>query len=97
MGKAELRTEIDADVLADARAAGIALGDAAEIGLRLAIAEAGQGRSIGIVAGHLRQMADPAGAEQRARGWAMDNAEAIRTHNERIAARGIFGEDLRRW
>ena len=65
MGKAELRIEIDADVLADARAAGVALGDAAEIGLRLAIAEAQE--------------------------------EAVRTHNERVAARGIFGEDLRRW
>ena len=97
MGKAELRIEIDAKLLADARAAGVALGDATEIGLRLAIAQSEQGRSIGIVASDLRQMGDPAGAQRRAQDWAKDNAEAIKTHNERIAARGIFGEDLRRW
>lgn len=43
------------------------------------------------------QKVDPAGAEARARGWAEENAEAIRLHNERIARYGVFGEDLRFW
>lgn len=45
---------------------------------------------------HLQKV-DPAGAEDRARRWAEENAEAIKAYNERIARRGLFGEDLRRW
>ena len=45
---------------------------------------------------HLQKV-DPAGAEARARRWAEENAEAIKAYNERIARRGVFGEDLRRW
>ena len=45
---------------------------------------------------HLQKI-DPAGAEERARRWAEENAEAIKAYNERIARRGVFGEDLRRW
>ncbi|MDR7117039.1 type II toxin-antitoxin system CcdA family antitoxin [Caulobacter sp. BE254] len=45
---------------------------------------------------HLQKV-DPAGAEERARRWAEENAEAIRAYNERISRRGVFGEDLRRW
>ena len=45
---------------------------------------------------HLQKV-DPAGAEDRARRWAEENAEAIKAYNERIARRGVFGEDLRRW
>jgi post-segregation antitoxin (ccd killing protein) len=33
----------------------------------------------------------------RARASAMENAEAIRVHNERVAERGIFSADARRW
>jgi len=40
---------------------------------------------------------DPAGAEDRARRWAEENAEAIKAYNERIERRGVFGADLRRW
>ena len=36
-------------------------------------------------------------AEERARRWAEENAEAIRDHKERIAKYGVFGEDLRTW
>ena len=45
---------------------------------------------------HLQKV-DPAGAEERAKRWAEENAEAIKAYNERIARRGVFGEDLRRW
>lgn len=96
MGKAELRADIDEHLLERAKAAGVSLDDAAELGLKMALAEAEKG-SIGIVASHLRQIADPAGAEERARKWAEENAEAIKAHNERIARRGVFGGDLRRW
>ena len=97
MGKVEMRIEIDTELAAQARAAGVALDDAAEIGLRIALANAGRGRPLGVVAGHLRQMADPVSADERARRWADENADAISTHNARIAERGLFGEDLRRW
>jgi antitoxin CcdA len=97
MGKVEMRIEIDVELAEQARAAGIALDDAAELGLRIALADAGRQRPFGIVASHLRQVADPAAADERARRWAQENAEAIRVHNARIAERGVFGEDLRRW
>ena len=45
---------------------------------------------------HLQKI-DPAGAEERARRWAEENAEAIKAYNERINRRGVFGADLRRW
>jgi antitoxin CcdA len=97
MGKAVMRVEIDSELLAQARAAGIAIDDAAEIGLRIALVDADRGRALGLVASHLRQMADPAAAQQRAQRWVEENADAIAVHNARIAERGIFGEDLRRW
>jgi antitoxin CcdA len=97
MGKAEMRVEIDSELPAQARAAGIAIDDAAEIGLRIALADADRGRPLGVVASHLRQMDDPAAAQQRARRWAEENADAIAVHNARIGERGLFGDDLRRW
>jgi antitoxin CcdA len=97
MGKIEMRVEIDTELAARAREAGVALGDAAELGLRIALAAAGSGRQLGVVANHLRQIADPEAAEARARAWASENAEAIALHNARVAERGIFGDDLRRW
>ena len=45
---------------------------------------------------HLQKVA-PAGAEDRALRWAEENAEAIKAYNERIACRGVFGDDLRTW
>lgn len=98
MGKVEFRTEIDAALLKAAQDAGVGLSDATEAGLRLALEQASQtGSCIDLVAAGRRQRADPVAAERRARQWADENAEAIKTHNERIAARGMFGEDLRRW
>jgi len=45
---------------------------------------------------HLQKV-DPAGAEERARRWADENAEALRAYRERIEKRGVFGDDLRTW
>ncbi|MEH0195891.1 type II toxin-antitoxin system CcdA family antitoxin [Caulobacter sp. CCNWLY153] len=45
---------------------------------------------------HLQKV-DPAGAEQRARRWAEENAEALRHYRERVEAEGAFGDDLRAW
>lgn len=45
---------------------------------------------------HLQKV-DPAGAEERARRWAEENAEAIREHNERIARRGLISDHFRKW
>ena len=97
MGKIEIRIEIDGELAEQARAAGITLDDAAELGLRIALAEADRGPALGIVTAHLRQSADPVAADERALRWARENADAIRIHNARIAERGVFGEDLRRW
>ncbi len=45
---------------------------------------------------HLQKV-DPAGAEDRARRWAAENAEAIAEHNQRIARRGLISDHFRRW
>jgi antitoxin CcdA len=45
---------------------------------------------------HLQKV-DPAGAEERARRWAEENAEALKAYRERIERRGVFGDDLRTW
>jgi post-segregation antitoxin (ccd killing protein) len=44
-----------------------------------------------------RQAADPVGAEARAKIWAEENAEAIAEPNERIARRGLIGDEWRKW
>lgn len=43
------------------------------------------------------QKVDPAGAEERARRWAEDNADAIKDYNARIRRRGLIGDHFRRW
>jgi antitoxin CcdA len=45
---------------------------------------------------HLQKI-DPAGAEDRAKRWAEENAEAIQDHNERIARRGLVSDHFRKW
>jgi len=46
---------------------------------------------------HLQKV-DPAGAEDRAKRWAEDNAEAIKDHNRRIEERGLLSDHLKpRW
>lgn len=86
MGKTELRADIDEDILARAKAAGVSLDQAAERGVKMALQEAEQGRA-----------GSSAGVEERARKWAQENAEAIRAYNERIEREGCFGEDWRTW
>lgn len=45
---------------------------------------------------HLQKV-DPKGAEDRARRWAEENAEALAAYRERIDRDGAFGDDLRTW
>ncbi|WP_419254789.1 type II toxin-antitoxin system CcdA family antitoxin [Caulobacter sp. ErkDOM-YI] len=45
---------------------------------------------------HLQKI-DPAGAEERARRWSEENAEALKAYRERIERCGVFGDDLRTW
>ena len=45
---------------------------------------------------HLQKI-DPAGAEERARRWAEENAEAIKELNRFVEEHGAFGDDLRTW
>jgi len=45
---------------------------------------------------HLQKI-DPAGAEERARRWAEDNAEAIAEHNRFIDEHGLLSDHLRTW
>ncbi|MFT4251190.1 MAG: type II toxin-antitoxin system CcdA family antitoxin [Caulobacter sp.] len=45
---------------------------------------------------HLQKV-DPAGAEERARRWAEENAEAIADHNARVARRGLISDHFRKW
>lgn len=61
---------------------------------RLGISVAGMGETQ--LRLHLQKM-DPAGAEERARRWAEENAEAIADHNDRIARRGLISDHFRRW
>lgn len=51
----------------------------------------------GLMAAYLRNKADPEGAERRAREWAEQNAEAIRSYNAFVEKHGVFGGDLRTW
>ena len=45
---------------------------------------------------HLQRV-DPAGAEERARRWAEENAEAIRVHNEFVRKHGLLSDHFRPW
>jgi len=45
---------------------------------------------------HLQKI-DPAGAEERAKRWAQENAEAITDHNARVARRGLISDHFRKW
>jgi len=45
---------------------------------------------------HLQKI-DPAGAEERARRWAAENAEAIKEHNLFIEEHGLLSDHLRTW
>lgn len=45
---------------------------------------------------HLQKV-DPAGAEERAKRWAEENAEAIVEHNRFVEEHGAFGAEWRNW
>lgn len=45
---------------------------------------------------HLQKV-DPAGAEERARRWAEENAEAIKAHNAFVEEHGLLSDYLRTW
>lgn len=45
---------------------------------------------------HLQKV-DPAGAEDRARRWSEENADAIADYNARIARRGLISDHFRKW
>lgn len=81
MGKVELKIEIDSELLARAREAGISVEALTEAGLRRALS--GLER--------FRGLSDAA----KARKWAEENAEAIEAQRQRITDYGVFGEDLR--
>jgi antitoxin CcdA len=61
---------------------------------RLGISIAGMSESQARL--HLQKV-DPAAAEERARRWTEENAEAIKAYRERVENRGAFGDDLRTW
>ena len=45
---------------------------------------------------HLQKI-DPAGAEERARRWSEENAEAIAEHNRFVEEHGLLSDYLRTW
>ena len=69
MGKTELRSDIDAVLLQDAQEAGLDLSGLTEEAVRAALRRTPKG---------------VAQAEERARQWAEENAEAIKDYNRRI-------------
>ena len=83
MGKVELKIEIDADLLAKARDAGLSVDRVTEQSLRRALAETDLYRGLSDA--------------DKAKRWAETNTEAIKAHREQIKQYGVFGEDLRTW
>ena len=83
MGKVELKIEIDADLLAKAREAGLCVDRVTEQSLRRALAETEPYRGLSDA--------------DKAKRWAEANTEAIKAHREQIKQYGVFGEDLRTW
>lgn len=90
MGKTEFKLDIDAALLRRARDAGIDLVSAAENGVRQALDRQPQGFG--------EWPSKPLDtAEDRANRWAQENAKALDDYRKRIARRGVFGEEWRRW
>jgi antitoxin CcdA len=77
MGKTELKLEIDAQLLEQARAAKVRMDLLVERALKVALG--------------------PAAAEERAKAWASENADAIASYNRCIAEDGEFGREWRNW
>jgi antitoxin CcdA len=80
MGKPETNLHVDAELLAQAQAAGVSVEAVAESAIRQALAKA-----------------DPTAADERARKWAEENAEAIKDYNRRIRERGLISDEFRKW
>lgn len=97
MGKVELNVTVGAELLANAESNGVTAEIALEERLRAAIARVDPHRPFGFVAAAEYQRRHSEEAVAKARQWAEENAAAIGVHNERIAERGLFGGDLRRW
>jgi antitoxin CcdA len=90
MGKIELKLDIDADLLRQAREAGVDMAKAVENGVRQALEHKPDGFA--------ESPAVPVHTgEDRARHWAEENAEALDDYRKRIERRGPFGEEWRRW
>jgi antitoxin CcdA len=97
MGKAELHVEINAELLEEARKRGIHLDAAVEEGLRAALSQHENARSLVRLAKSEFNRLPPEEAAARARQWAEENAEAIKSHRDFIDKYGAFGDDLRTW
>ena len=82
MGKTELRIDVDAELLHDAQDVGLDLTDLTEEAVRAALRRTPKGM---------------AQADDRARRWAEENAQAIQDYNRRIRERGVFSTGLRKW
>lgn len=87
MGKTVLKIEIDSRLLERAQEAGISVEALTEAQLRRVLAD------LDPELARYRGLSD----EEKARLWALENAEAIEAHKARIAEFGVFGEDLRSW
>jgi len=85
MGKVELKIEIDAELVEQARRLDVDIDRATLEGLRRAL-------SLRLGA----TLTDTERAED-ARAWALENAEAIEAHRRRVERDGVFGEDFRTW
>jgi post-segregation antitoxin (ccd killing protein) len=90
MGKIDLHLSIDAELFKRAEAAGVDPSEALEEALlaRLDNGVRDQGRTF---------QGQDSTADARAAQWAAENADAIRDYNRRVAERGVFGEEWRRW
>ena len=89
MGKTQLKIEIDPELLAQAKAAGLKVTQVLESALRFELSKAARRAEDARYSG----LSD----EEKARRWGEENAEAIKAQKARIEAHGVFGEDLRTW
>lgn len=94
MGKVELKLEIDADLLARARARGAEPQQVLEEALRAA---ADMPRPLSFNESAREKAKDPEGAVIRGREWAEENKVAISEHNAWVEKHGPFGEAWRTW
>ena len=89
MGKVELKLEIDADLLARARAAGAEPQAVLEAALR-ALPDQAPVPSL-VESARLRAL-DPEGAERRRLAWSEENRAGIEDFNRRVAEHGLLSD-----